>query len=645
MSSLLLSEIRSPDELQGRSLEDLESLCNQMRAALVEKVLQTGGHLGSNLGVVELTVALHSSFDFLRDKLVFDVSHQCYPHKMLTGRYAEFDGLRQTEGISGFTNRFESDFDPLTAGHAGTAISFAMGLAEGLKGTSPEGEEDPWSVAFVGDSGLACGVAFEGLNQAGERKPRLIVVLNDNEWSIAKSVGAMARYLSRIRTSKTLQGTADRLISLAHKIPWLGDRIDEVGEVLRHVMVPGHVFEELGVNYVGPLDGHDLDGCMEAFRRIKRLGGVHLVHFLTEKGRGYEPASHDDERAHGVKPAKSSLVKVSRPWKANDPERKSFTQSFSDAICHLAEKDSRIIALTAAMPSGTGLDEFASRWPNRFVDTGITEQHAVALAGGMATGGKRPICAIYSTFLQRAYDQVFQEVALQEENVILALDRAGLVGQDGPTHQGLYDLAYLRTLPGIQLASPRDGADLQRMLEAALECGGPWSLRWPRGSVVHELSNPAGMRPDLIPGTAERLRDGCDGVIFALGAMVENALEAAEILSAEKIQLEVWDARFCRPLDTGALADASRRHPFIATVEEHALQGGFGSAVTEALADMGIVIPVSRHGVEDRFIQHASSREEQLQVCGLSSEELANQWRERIFETRSQNKLEQEPSS
>ena len=401
----------------------------------------------------------------------------------------------------------------LTAGHAGTAISFATGIAEGLRGVGPapgdttDGAGDPWAIALVGDAGFGAGVSFEGLNQAADRNARLLVVLNDNEWSISRSVGALARYLSRIRSSHTLHKAYERLKSLAHRLPVVGSRMEEVGEVIRHVLVPGHVFEELGINYIGPLDGHDLDRVVDAMQRAKRFPGPTLCHFLTEKGRGYAPAAADPERAHGVKPPHKIEpgTKVPDPAEAELPGRRAFTNVFADAVCAVARADTRVHAITAAMPSGTGLSAFAEEFPERFHDTGITEQHAVALAGGMAVTGLKPIAAIYSTFLQRGYDQVFQEVALQRAGVVLCLDRAGLVGQDGPTHMGLYDLAYLRTLPGIALASPRDVVDLERMLSAAVCDDGPWALRWPRGEAAHELGSSArraaaaGARPRRAP--------------------------------------------------------------------------------------------------------------------------------------------------
>lgn len=636
MTPLHLAQLQSPQELRGRSTEELEALCAEIRAALVEKVLKSGGHLGSNLGVVELTVALHTVFDFLKDRLVFDVSHQCYVHKMLTGRLDGFDSLRRTGGMSGFISRSESPYDLLTAGHAGTAVSFAAGLAEGMKGSALEGEEDPWSVALVGDAGFGAGVSFEGLNQAADRKARMLVVLNDNEWSIARSVGALARYLSRLRSSRTLHRSYERIKQLTKSLPVVGSRMEELGEVIRHVLIPGHVFEELGVNYIGPLDGHDLAGSIDALERARRIEGVTLLHFLTEKGKGYAPAGEDPERAHGISPPSIMKVPAPKPEAEATPSeeapRKAYTKVFGEALCRIAERDQRVHAITAAMPSGTGLKAFAEAYPDRFLDTGITEQHAVAMAGGMATAGKRPVVAIYSTFLQRAYDQVFQEVVLQEEDVILCLDRGGLVGQDGPTHMGLYDLAYLRPLPGIVLGSPRDGVDLERMLESGLDLGGPWALRWPRGDTPAEIGSPASLRPAMEPGRAERLQQGDAGVVFALGAMVEPAMEAARQLERQHgLRLEVWDARFCKPLDREAILEASRRFGWIATVEEHSLVGGFGSAVSELLADQSSSLPDGqvqhlRHGVPDRFIPHMTNREEQLVSCGLDVASLTDRW-------------------
>lgn len=634
MDSFHACNLKSPADLQGQSIEQLNRLCAEIRHALIEKVFQSGGHLGSNLGVVELTVALHKVFDFSRDKLVFDVSHQCYVHKMLTGRYQGFDQLRQTNGMSGFINRDESEYDLLTAGHAGTSISFAAGLAAGMKDCVDENDIPPWSVAFIGDAAFASGVAFEGLNQAAEAKSRMLVVLNDNEWSISKSVGAMARYLSRIRSSQTLQKAYDRLDAFARSLPWLGDRLEDMGEVLRHVMVPGHIFEELGINYIGPLDGHNLEEVTEALIRAKRLEGPTLLHFLTEKGKGYEPAGYDPERAHGVKPP-SKVPAINK----NKSVGKSFTSAFTSALCDLARRNTDIHAITAGMPSGTGLIDFQKKFPARFHDTGITEQHAVALAGGLATAGKLPVVAIYSTFLQRGYDQVFQEVALQRENVTFCLDRAGLVGQDGPTHMGLYDIAYLRALPGFTLAAPRDESDLRSMLELALKSKGPWGLRWPRSNCELESFSPGDLRPEMKVGKSEILRDGKDGVVFAYGAVVKEAMNAAEILEEEKgVSLAVYDARFVKPLDAETIIALAHKYSFFATVEEHSIMGGFGSAVLELLAAEKFNfkennLQFSLHAVPDMFIPHMSTRDEQLDYCGLSARKLCDSWARHFHST------------
>lgn len=628
MKPLHVCNINSPADLEGRSLAELEALCAEMRHFLIEKVNTSGGHLGSNLGVVELSVALHKVFDFATDKLVFDVSHQCYPHKILTGRAEGFNSLRQSNGMSGFISREESDYDVLTAGHAGTSISFASGLAAGFKGSAADGD-DPWSVALIGDAAFGSGVAFEGINQAADQNARMIVVLNDNEWSIAKSVGAMARYLSRIRSSQTLHKTYERLSALAHKLPIVGNRMDEIGEVLRHVMVPGHIFEELGVNYIGPLDGHDLDVVTDALERAKKFDGVTLVHFLTEKGKGFAPASDDPERAHGVKPS-SKVPAAKSPGPGSSTQ--SFTAAFSNCLCDLADKNQHVHAITAGMPSGTGLGEFAERFPERFHDTGITEQHAVALAGGLATAGKRPVVAIYSTFLQRGYDQVFQEVALQNESVVFCLDRAGLVGQDGPTHMGLYDIAYLRAFPGVTLCAPRDAADLGRMLNLAVDSTGPWAIRWPRADAAAESFIPSSLRDPIVAGKAELLLDGDSGAVFAFGEVVNNAIIAAERLKEEHgISLAVYDARFAKPLDEQTIIQAASKFDFIATVEEHSVIGGFGSAVAELLANNSRHQGKSQcrhsiHGVPDNFIAHMTTRDEQLQRCGLDPESLLQSW-------------------
>jgi 1-deoxy-D-xylulose-5-phosphate synthase len=645
----LLDTIRGPADLKALPAAELPKLCGELREFLLHSVQQTGGHLGSNLGVVELTVALHRVFDFQRDRVVWDVGHQCYPHKILTGRRDAFARLRMTEGLCGFPHPRESDYDLFHTGHAGTSIALALGLAYG---TAHE-PDPPHVVAVIGDASLGAGVAFEALNNAGASGQRVLVVLNDNEWSISRSVGALARYLTRIRSARVLQRAGQEIHGLLQSIPLVGDkldrRLDEVREVLRHAVVQGHVFEELGVTYVGPLDGHDVGYLIENLERVKRLEGVVLMHCLTEKGKGHPKAPSHPERVHGVKgaakptparasagaatPAASAQVATSKHPVPNKIERvaapalpsgPAYTNAFAQALIKLAERDLRVHALTAGMPSGTGLDAFAERFPTRFHDTGITEQHAVAMAAGMAKAGLRPVVAIYSTFLQRAYDQVFQEVALQGLPVVFALDRGGLVGQDGPTHNGVFDLAYLRTLPEFVLAAPRDQTDLARMLELGLASKGPFAVRWPRDNCPGRERIPALERRPLEPGTAEVLVEGGEVVIWAYGALVNQALAASELLRERGIDVGVVDARFAKPLDEELLARHLSSARWVVTVEEHQRAGGFGSAVLEAAARTpNARARVKVLAIPDRYVEHMSTREEQLASVELDAEGIA----------------------
>ncbi|MCA8980989.1 MAG: 1-deoxy-D-xylulose-5-phosphate synthase, partial [Planctomycetes bacterium] len=590
----LLDAIESPADLAQLSSDRLPELCDEVRGFLLENVQRTGGHLGSNLGVVELTVALHRVFDFRRDRIVFDVSHQAYVHKLLTGRREKFGGLRQTGGLCGFTNPEESEYDLFHTGHAGTSISLGLGLA---LAASYE-KEPPHVVSVIGDASLGAGVAFEALNHAGAIGQKLLVVLNDNQWSISRSVGAMARYLSRIRSARLVQRAQQEIQSLINAIPVIGPRVDrtldQIGEVIRHSLVPGHVFEELGVTYVGPIDGHDVRRLESEIERIAELDGVVLLHVLTQKGKGHPDALEHPERVHGVKGSPPDEVVGTRgagredgklpPNAAEVKQGPAFTKAFASSLVKLAERDLRIHAITAAMPSGTGLDAFAERFPARFHDTGITEQHALAMAAGMAKGGLRPVAAIYSTFLQRGYDQVFQEIVLQGLPVLLCLDRAGLVGQDGPTHNGVFDIAYLRTFPGIVLCAPRDASDMERMLDMALRQDGPVAVRFPRDTApdpevihVHE-------RRAMAPGKAEVLCEGERVVVWAYGPLVGQALAAAEKLRADGIEVGVVDARFAKPLDEELLARHAQDYRWIVTLEEHQRSGGFGSAVLESIS-------------------------------------------------------------
>jgi 1-deoxy-D-xylulose-5-phosphate synthase len=617
-----LDRIQSPLDLKGLDEAGLESVCREMRAFLLESVQETGGHLGSNIGVVEIATALHTVFDFRRDRLVWDVSHQCYPHKILTGRREGFGMLRKSGGMCGFTNPKESEYDLFHTGHAGTSISLALGLSMGMQ----HGQNPGRAVAVIGDASLGAGVAFEALNHAGSLGHPLLVVLNDNEWSISKTVGALARYLSRIRSTRLVQRAQQEVQSLIQAIPVIGGTVDrtieQVSEVLSHYIVPGHIFQELGVTYVGPMDGHDVNGIVKTLRRVRELDGVVLLHLLTEKGKGHPDAPNHPEKVHGVKGA----PKPKESEEAKAPTGPSFTKAFSDALSRAAERDVRVHGITAAMPSGTGLDAFGERFGERFHDTGITEQHAVAMSAGMAKAGLRPVVAIYSTFLQRGYDQVFQEVALQHLPVLFCLDRAGLVGQDGPTHNGVFDLAYLRTFPGMTLMAPRDASDLDRMMQMALRLDGPAAMRFPRDTCPAEEIPPAAERRPMEPGKAEVLIDPEEGgvVIWAYGALVNHARRAVADLQAEGISVGLVDARFAKPLDEDLLAKHLNGCRVLLTVEEHQRCGGFGSAVLEAANRHRLgSARVRLLAVEDQFVDHATTRDEQLAAQGLDAAGIA----------------------
>jgi 1-deoxy-D-xylulose-5-phosphate synthase len=617
----LLAGIREPRDLDKLSIEELGALSEEMRAFLLESVQRTGGHLGSNLGVIELTVALHRVFDMRRDKLIFDVSHQCYPHKLLTGRLPGFEHLRQTGGLCGYTNPEESPYDLFHTGHAGTSISLGLGVAAGTNAASPR----PHVISVIGDASLASGVAFEALSAAGASGERLLVILNDNEWSISRSVGALARYLSRIRSNRVLQRAQQEIQGLMQSIPALSRKMDQLGEVLRHSLVPGHVFEELGVSYVGPLKGHDVGGLIESLERVSHLDGVTLLHILTEKGRGHPTAATHPERHHAAKPAPYRLPSKREAQRAL--EGPSYTKAFANALDQVAKGDLRVHAIIAGMPSGTGLVDFAEKFPARFHDVGICEQHGVALAAGMAKAGLRPVVAIYSTFLQRAYDQVFQEVALQNLPVLFCMDRSGLVGGDGPTHHGVFDLAYLRCLPNMVLASPRDATDMQRMLEMYLRLDGPMAMRYPRGNCPIDELVPGGERRSMEPGkaellSAEPLESGAEVAIWALGPMVAVARQAARDLAEAGVPVTLVDARFAKPLDTELLVEHAKAHRLILTLEEHQRAGGFGSAVLEALSrERGSEARarVRTLAIGDHFIDHMSSRDEQLAAAGIAA--------------------------
>jgi 1-deoxy-D-xylulose-5-phosphate synthase len=591
--SRLLDTIEDPSDLKTLTAEQLRELAADIRDELLATVPRTGGHLASNLGTVELTIALHRVFDSPRDKLVWDVGHQAYPHKLLTGRARRFHTLRQQHGLAGFLSRDESPHDQFGAGHAGTSISAALGMAvaRDLAG------EQHHVAAIIGDGGLTAGMALEALNHVGHSGTRLIVVLNDNQMSIAPNVGALARMLNRLRPG--YHWAKDEAEQVVTRLP-LGRQAWEVGKRVKRgvksAVLPTLLWEELGFEYIGPVDGHD-EAELEAVLRWVRdtCEGPTLVHLLTVKGKGYGPAEEDPVKLHGVSPPSSG-----------SPGPATYTQVFGATLGRLMAEDERVVAITAAMPDGTGLTPLFKQFPQRAFDVGICEQHAVTFAAGLATQGLVPVVAIYSTFLQRAYDQVVHDVCVQNLPVVFALDRAGIVGDDGKTHQGMYDIAYLRVLPNMVVMAPRDENELRRMLYTAVEHAaarrGPIAVRYPRGA---GLGVPLDPHPQALPlGQAELLRDGDDLAILALGSTVPAALEASELLAARDVSCAVVDARFAKPLDDGLILELADRVRGLITVEEHALAGGFGAAVLELLAEHRPGTAVVRIGVPDEFVEH-----------------------------------------
>ena len=589
--------------LKALPAEELPRVAEELRGRIIRTVAETGGHLASSLGVIELTIALHRVLDSPRDKIVWDVGHQAYAHKLLTGRAARFHTLRQLDGISGFPKRAESPHDCFDVGHSGTSISAALGMAAARDAVG--GDEKV--VAVIGDGSLTGGMAFEALNHAGHLKRNLIVILNDNEMSIAPNVGAISAFLSRTMTSDLFRRARRETEQLLGHLPRFGkelvDLVHRAEHSLKGFLTPGMLFEAFGFDYIGPIDGHRLDDLLETLRNATHLDGPVLIHVMTKKGKGYLPAEHEPARFHGIGPF--DLATGASHEAKGGPA--SYTGVFGRTLVELAEHDPRIVAVTAAMPEGTGLQNFAERYPARFFDVGIAEQHAVTFAAGMAAHGLRPVVAIYSTFLQRAYDSVIHDVCLQKLPVIFALDRGGLVGADGPTHHGAFDLSFLRPIPNLTVMAPRDEHELRRALVTALGQDGPFALRYPRGAGLGiDLGQPV---ESLAIGRGEKLRDGGDGVLCAVGSGVVTALAAATLLAEAGLELAVVDARFVKPLDDELLGSEAVRTARVITLEENALQGGFGSAVLECLAERGINVPVLRLGLPDQFIEQGSQSE------------------------------------
>lgn len=598
----LLDSIETPHDLRKLDRSQLPQVGEEIRHQIIDVVSQLGGHFGGNLGVVELTLALHYVFNTPHDQIVWDTGHQSYPHKLLTGRRDRFNTIRQHNGISGFCKREESIYDVFNAGHASTSISAALGVAVARDFAKASYRV----VAVVGDGALSGGLAFEGLNQAGHLKRKLCLVLNDNDLSISTNVGAISGYLNQIIKAQKYNSLKDVAKRVMDRIPVVGGKIHEVAsdmeEMLKHMAVPGLLFEELGFKYVGPFDGHDLELLIDTFEKYKDYDGPILIHVITKKGKGYEPAEVKPIWSHGVTPFDVASGEVKKSDRVVPP---SYTAVFAQALTELAKKDEKIVAITGAMPEGTGLDKFGKAFPDRMFDVGIAEEHAVTFAGGMATQGMKPVAAIYSTFLQRAFDQVFHDVTIMDLPVVFALDRAGIAGADGPTHHGIYDMAYLRLFPNMICMAPKDENELKNMLKTAFETGHPTSLRYPRGSGEGVTIDPE-MRSIPI-GKGEVMRDGKDAVIFAIGAEVWPAVRAAEILNAEGIHVAVLNARFIKPLDDDLIRRYCKPGTKVLTVEEGSLAGGFGSALMERAEQIGIRgFEIQRIGIPDEYVSHGS---------------------------------------
>ncbi|QAY66238.1 1-deoxy-D-xylulose-5-phosphate synthase [Paenibacillus protaetiae] len=613
---MLLDQINGPKNLKRLTVQQLDQLAGEIRQFLIEKLSVTGGHLSSNLGVVELTLAMHYLFDSPNDKFIFDVGHQSYVHKILTGRKDDFNTLRQQNGLCGFVKRAESEHDVWEAGHSSTSLSAAMGMAmaRDFKG------EHNRIVAMIGDGALTGGMALEALNHIGHEKRKMIVILNDNEMSIAPNVGALHQYLGRIRSDRHYQKAKEELSQFLNKIPAVGGKFakmsSRVKDSIKYLLVNGVLFEQFGLTYLGPVDGHDLSQLLEVLKQADSINGPVLLHVVTLKGKGYAPAEKDSYKWHGVSPKLESNqgMKVVVP--------PMYTEVFSEALIELAAKDERIVAITPAMPGGSGLFKFADLYPGRMIDVGIAEQHAATLSAALAMEGMKPVFAVYSTFLQRAYDQVVHDICRQNLNVIFAIDRAGFVGPDGETHQGVYDIAFLRHIPNLVLMMPKDENELRRMMKTAVDYNdGPIAVRYSRINAVGVKIDPE-MEP-LPIGKWETVREGDSAVIIAIGPMLQVAEEAAEMLKREGLQTRIVNARFIKPLDQEMLRGLAEEGKPIIVLEESSVLGGLGGAVLEFYSMNGYYgVPVHIIGVPDLFVEHATIKQQREQV-GLTGEHVA----------------------
>lgn len=596
----LLEQIKQPNDIKNLEASQWKPLAKEIRQFLVQKISRTGGHLAPNLGVVELTMAIHLCCDLPHDRIVWDVGHQSYTHKLLTGRRAGFEHLRQFGGMSGFPKKGESDCDCFDTGHSSTSISAALGMAKArdLLG------EDHKIFAVLGDGALSGGMAYEALNNAAHLKSNLIIVINDNQMSISKNVGGMSSYLGKIRTSGNYTGLKEDVENVLAKMPWLGQklttRIRGVKDLVKRIFIPGMLFEDMGLTYIGPIDGHDISQMVTAFQSAAQMREAVIVHVCTKKGKGYRPAEKNPARFHGVSPFN---IKDGTDKRKGGGSR-TYTEVFRDKLLRLGAEDERITAVTAAMPEGTGLSAMAQDFPNRFFDVGIAEEHAVTFAAGMAAGGLRPVVAVYSTFLQRSYDQILHDVCIGNLPVVFAIDRAGLVGSDGETHQGIFDIAFLRSMPGITVMAPKNGWELECMLEFALQWDGPVAIRYPRGKAWEGLER---YTQPVVYGRAEWICRGEEVALLAVGSMVETAMEVRELLKADGKKVSVVNMRFVKPLDEELLREIEEGHRLVVTLEEGVLSGGFGEGVCAWYE--GSSLSVHRVALPDQFIEHGSVQE------------------------------------
>lgn len=613
MTSSLLSSIHSPTDLRYLDRNELKALADELRLFLIDSVSKTGGHLASNLGVVELTIALHYVFDTPNDRLVWDVGHQTYPHKILTGRREQMANLRKPNGIAGFPRKSESEYDTFGTGHSSTSISAALGMAVAAK----QAGLDRHSVAIIGDGAMTAGMAFEALNNAGETNANLLVILNDNDMSISKNVGALNNYLAKLLSGRfydSVRKTGKQVLDIMPPIKEFARRAEEHAKGM--VSPGGTLFEEFGFNYIGPIDGHDTDVLIDTLTNIRALEGMQFLHIVTQKGKGFEPAEVDPNKYHGV-----SKFDLSNGISTNHSNKKTYTQVFSDWLVDMAAIDQQLVAITPAMCDGSGLNAFAAQYPDRYFDVGIAEQHALTFAAGMACDGLKPVIAIYSTFLQRAYDQLIHDIALQDLDVLLAIDRAGLVGADGPTHAGSFDLSFLRCIPNLIIMAPSDESECRAMLSTGYRHKGTAAIRYPRGAGPGAQIDPS---LDILPiGKGKELRVSSitarkKVAILAFGSMVGPSLTAANMIDATLVNM-----RFIKPLDTALIAEMASTHDLIVTVEENSLMGGAGSAVMETMQALHLSTPTMCLGLPDTFIEHGV-HETMLAQCGLDSEGIAN---------------------